>query len=253
MISYAQNGEDVILDRLFRDVSDGFFIDAGAAHPVMHSVTFHFYRRGWRGISIEPNPSTYEELCAVRPLDLNLNCGLSDREGSLTFYETPLTKSWSTDPEFLVGAFGADCGTIVSRECPVTTLTRICERHVDRPIDILKIDVEGQERQTIEGADWSRWRPRIVVVEGWPDVRWGRLLESDYLHALFDGINHYYVRAEDRGWLRLLKSAANATDDYVPYRYAEVEAMREKLLATQSALDASRATVELLRRQLLHV
>jgi hypothetical protein len=135
----------------------------------------------------------------------------------------------------------------------VTTLARICEQYVEQPIDFLKLDVEGQEHATIEGADWARWRPRVVLFEGLPDDRSQRLIEADYLYALFDGINHYYVRAEDRGWLPLLQSSANSTDDYVPFKYAEFDSLKEILATTQSALDDSRATVEQLRQQFFSI
>ena len=49
MISYAQNFEDVILNRLFKGKANGFYIDVGAWHPVDHSVTKHFTIRGGQG------------------------------------------------------------------------------------------------------------------------------------------------------------------------------------------------------------
>ena len=39
MISYAQNFEDVLLARAFRNRDRGFYIDVGAWHPVFDSVT----------------------------------------------------------------------------------------------------------------------------------------------------------------------------------------------------------------------
>src|SRR5262245_21135095 len=89
MISYAQNGEDVLLERLFRDVPVGTYIDVGANDPVDFSVTKHFYDRGWRGINIEPGPQAFARLCAQRPRDLNLNLGLAEVEGAACFYELP--------------------------------------------------------------------------------------------------------------------------------------------------------------------
>ena len=45
MISFAQNGEDVLIDRVFPDPK-GYYIDVGACHPVRDSVTHYFYSRG---------------------------------------------------------------------------------------------------------------------------------------------------------------------------------------------------------------
>ena len=49
MISYAQNHEDVLLNRCFGSQASGFYIDVGAWEPVLHSVTHHFYEQGWHG------------------------------------------------------------------------------------------------------------------------------------------------------------------------------------------------------------
>jgi hypothetical protein len=48
MYTYAQNFEDVMLNRLFHEQASGFYIDVGAWDPNMHSVTKHFYKGGWR-------------------------------------------------------------------------------------------------------------------------------------------------------------------------------------------------------------
>lgn len=53
VISYAQNGEDVVLARLFQDQLFGRYVDVGAAHPVRDSVRKHFYDLGWRGANVE--------------------------------------------------------------------------------------------------------------------------------------------------------------------------------------------------------
>ena len=77
IISYAQNYEDVLLNRLFSDCPNGFYIDVGACHPVVHSVTKLFYERGWHGINVEPIPGLCEMLAHDRQRDINLGIGLS--------------------------------------------------------------------------------------------------------------------------------------------------------------------------------
>src|ERR671932_817144 len=89
MTSYAQNHEDVLLVRLFRPGLTGFYVDVGANDPVSNSVTKHFYDLGWRGINVEPATAPFERLQEARPRDVNLNIGISDHEGTLTFHEFP--------------------------------------------------------------------------------------------------------------------------------------------------------------------
>ena len=50
IVSWAQNGEDIVLRRALRDVAIGVYIDVGAADPDRDSVTKLFYDMGWHGI-----------------------------------------------------------------------------------------------------------------------------------------------------------------------------------------------------------
>ena len=72
IISYAQNGEDIILNRVFMGEKNGFYIDVGAGKPNDDSVTKVFYDLGWRGINIEPHPENFHLLDKERKRDINL-------------------------------------------------------------------------------------------------------------------------------------------------------------------------------------
>jgi len=56
--SYSQEGEDMILRRLFEKQNTGFYVDVGAHHPKRFSNTFFFYKKGWRGINIDAMPNS---------------------------------------------------------------------------------------------------------------------------------------------------------------------------------------------------
>jgi FkbM family methyltransferase len=226
-ISFAQNQEDVLLGRLFANRSDGFYIDVGAFHPVFHSVTKSFYDRGWRGINIEPIPTMFEVLARDRVRDVNLPVGLSNREGTLLFHEVPRVAGFSTFSTERAEDLRREGYALIEHSIPVTTLARVCEQHAAPTIDFLKIDVEGHEREVLEGADWGRFRPRVVLVEATrPDTSipshddWeALLLAADYLFAFFDGLNRYYLRVEDRELLPLLSVPVNVLDGFIPFEY----------------------------------
>jgi FkbM family methyltransferase len=220
-ISYAQNSEDILLSRVFPE-RDGFYLDIGANHPVFHSVTKLFSERGWRGINIEPTPNLHQLLAEDRPRDINLNVGVGASEGVLTFYETA-RHGWSTFRPELAEHYRRQGVQVAEQPIPVTTLARICEEHVDRTIDFLKIDAEGFEREVLLGADFTRWRPRVLLIENaWPET-WEPLIEGiHYRLAAFDGINKYFVRQEDEDLLPSFASTANALDNFVPYEYVRL-------------------------------
>jgi len=250
MISYAQNGEDVLLDRLFpRDVK-GFYVDVGANDPVKDSITKHFYDLGWHGINVEPAEAPFRRLVESRPRDLNLNVGVSDAGGTLTLHETqPGTGASTFSPDF-ADRLREEGITFSQRPVPVLTLAQVFEDHVDGDIDFLTIDVEGYEFQVLAGGDWKRWRPRVVVVEAteprttvpshelWEPT----LLDADYLFAAFDGLNRYYVRAEDAHMVEALRTPVNIFDEFDPYGYSKLqEDLRQAYETSQRHLVAARA------------
>jgi FkbM family methyltransferase len=202
-LSYAQNHEDVLLDRAFPRGRAGFYVDVGAIDPIVNSRTKHFYDLGWHGINVEPAGATFQALEAARPRDLTLNVGLSDGAGS-------------------PGANGQP-----TAEHPVATMSlgELCEQYVTEPIDFLSIDAGGHEQAVLAGNDWTQWRPRVVLVSATEPAtripthtRWEHLLiEAGYLFAAFDGINRYYVRPEDADLVGVLAVPVNVTDDYLPY------------------------------------
>jgi FkbM family methyltransferase len=226
MVSYAQNHEDVLLDRAFPRGKAGFYIDIGANEPVHNSVTKHFYDLGWRGINVEPATHPFALLAAERDRDVNLNVAVSDAEGEVTLYELPPALSGGTTLSQANAARHRESGhPAAERTVATLTLAQLCERHADAPIDFLSIDVEGHEREVLAGGDWKKWRPRIVVVEAteptttipsherWEDI----LLKAGYLFAAFDGLNRYYVRKEDADLAPVLAVPVNCTDDYTPH------------------------------------
>jgi hypothetical protein len=65
--SYSQEGEDMILRRIFEGQEKGFYVDVGAHHPRRFSNTYYFYKLGWAGVNLEPNPDALIAFKADRP------------------------------------------------------------------------------------------------------------------------------------------------------------------------------------------
>jgi FkbM family methyltransferase len=249
MVSYAQNGEDVVLARVFDSVPGGFYIDVGAAHPRYDSVTKHFYDRGWHGINVEPHPDFFALLERDRPRDLNLNVGVSDRKGRMTFYEHPELAGSSTFSSEVAATYRGQGIALREHTIEVTTLAEICELHAEHEIDFLKIDVEGHEAAVLAGADFERFRPRVLVVEAIEPTTqrqsvdpWESLvLAASYSVVLFDGVNRFYVAEEAAELAQGLGAPASAVDDYVPHRHIEEIQARDVALAERDAALAERA------------
>ena len=84
--SYSQEGEDMILRRLFEKQKTGFYVDVGAHHPKRFSNTFFFYKKGWSGINIDAMPNSMRLFNEIRPRDTNLEIPISDKKQKLKYY-----------------------------------------------------------------------------------------------------------------------------------------------------------------------
>jgi hypothetical protein len=86
--SYAQEGEDLLLARIFEELSigTGIFVDIGAHHPKRFSNTYYFYRRGWRGINVDPLPGSKRMFERLRPRDITVECGVGAESGVLEYF-----------------------------------------------------------------------------------------------------------------------------------------------------------------------
>lgn len=204
LISFAQNQEDVLLWRSLGTIEEGFFIDVGAAHPSEYSVTKLFSEHGWRGINVEPNKTYFALLAKERPRDVNLQICLAAESGERVFYEVDGTGLSTLDVD-VAHKQEANGWSVRERRVPARTLAEVCAEHrPDGPIHFLKIDVEGGEREVLEGADFGRFRPWIILVEatepGTQTVnheKWEPLLlEAGYDWVWFDGLNRYYIAHE---------------------------------------------------------
>lgn len=261
MISFAQNREDVLLARALSDTSCGFYIDVGAWDPTDDSVTRHFYDLGWHGINVEPQPRYAARLRQARPRDVTLEMALSDHTGTATLYEVSVGDGLATvEPAHAqrLGGEGKICGEYT---VPLSTLAEVCSEHCAAGADIsfLKIDVESHEAAVVAGADWSRWTPRIVIVEATEPLSgapthepWeSTLLDAGYVLAQFDGLNRWFARGDDAELISRLNVPVNALDAYEPYawvaRVAALEAEVASLSDTVAEANALMAREEVIR------
>jgi FkbM family methyltransferase len=252
MISYAQNFEDVILARVFAGRTQGFYVDVGASDPIVGSVTKHFYELGWSGVNVEPEVRVHAALVHDRPRDANLNVALGRERGTLTFFDFETMGISTLSAEF-AEHFAREGKRYTKRPVEVVPLREICEAHCRGSIDFMKIDVEGFEREVLEGGDWTRFRPRVLVVEAtrpnstvptWQD--WEPfILGQRYLFAYFDGLNRFYVAEEERPLLERLQVPPNVHDGFVLYEH---HLLREQMRELREGLTVRGFVPFLLRR-----
>jgi FkbM family methyltransferase len=248
MLSYAQNAEDVVLWRALSavDPDEGFYIDVGANHPVIDSVTKHFYETGWQGVNVEPLPHLAEEVRVDRPRDVNLRSAVGLEPGNLQFHHVVDNAGLSTFNEALAAEYRSQHMTVDTIEVPVTTLAAIFDEHADeRAVHFLKIDVEGYEHEVIQGADWKRHRPWVVVIEATTPDRWeDQMRAADYVRVLDDGINFFFVAREHPELAEPLSRPATVVDRFTTFEVARRIAPFQEALAHYAAGPLADALLE---------
>lgn len=254
-ISYAQNGEDVILWRALGHLGGGRYVDVGANHPVDDSVTWLFYQQGWRGVDVEPVEQFASLLESTRPGNAVVRAVVGDSDlTDATFHEVVGT-GLSTSDQGLAGSYAEQGYDTVTRSVPRTTLEAVSRleqaRDADGQTHFLKVDVEGDEASVLRSADLRTWRPWVLVVEAtrprstttshaeWePD-----LLAAGYRFCLFDGLSRYYVAEEHADLAPALSYPFCPLDDFVTATRRELDETVARLSAQVAGHDDELASV----------
>lgn len=214
MISYAQNFEDVMLERLFNDQNNGLYVDVGAWDPHLYSVTKHFYLKGWRGVNVEPNVSRIRRFELDRPKDLNLNVAIANKNDNISFWTCQEDDALSTTAESTADELRRNGFSFSETKISARRLDEIFHEYNLTAVDFMKVDVEGAEAEVIRTAAFELYRPRVLIIEAIkPTLRpdWSEpasvgtwdswesyVLNRGYVFAHFDGLNRFYIRKEDQ-------------------------------------------------------
>tara|TARA_B110000503_G_scaffold142564_1_gene239767 strand:+ start:3558 stop:4154 length:597 start_codon:yes stop_codon:yes gene_type:complete len=162
------------IDQITKDKNKFFAVDVGANTG---EVTKYFSEHWSKVLAFEPTPSTFKEL--LKNVDKNVQCeniGLSDSSGTLTFATGPNPRI----NQIVSENFYKKGWTTIN--IPVKTLDSL--NLLD--VDLLKIDVEGHERQVVLGAKnlIKTCKPLIIIEISFENKVYDKEISKDHTHAL---------------------------------------------------------------------
>lgn len=166
--SYSQEGEDLILNRIFNNRNNGFYVDIGSFHPVRFSNTFLFYKKGWRGITIDARPDSSLLFKKLRPNDISLEIPINDIETELVYYmfNEPALNGFSKE---LTEQRKNETSYKLIKEVNLKTkkLEFILDNYLpnNTKIDFLTVDVEGLDLNVLRSNNWEKYRPDYLLTE----------------------------------------------------------------------------------------
>jgi len=195
--SYAQWGDDVLVWEYFGGRADGVFLEAGANDPKGISQTWLLEKRGWTGVLVEPVPECCERLRAERPGSKVFQNALGSpaQRGILRL---------SFPPEFSVlaaalpdGAEAGDGERVIEAE--LMTLDQVLSEAGVTKLNYLSLDLEGMELEALEGLDFTRFAPDLIIVEDrLDDLFKHRFLQAaGYKLVRRNGSNDWYIPVSD--------------------------------------------------------
>jgi FkbM family methyltransferase len=153
MTFYSQHGEDKWILENLPLPAKGVFVEVGVGHSSHNSNSKVFEDLGWTGILVEPDPRTQPEIRANRKSRL-FPYAVGERDGTVVFIQ---------ENEPTVSGILRTNGNKITVE--LRKLDTILAEAGIGLIDVLSIDTEGSELQVLNGLDFGKHQPSIVIVE----------------------------------------------------------------------------------------
>ena len=163
--SYSQHGEDKLIYQLIKamDLHDTLYVEVGANHPIKISNTYLLYKKGMRGIVIEPNKDLLCLFNLVRKRDIRLNIGVGPSACVQDFLMTDAhaRNSFGKNIEYIQKKSIQVCRRV---QVPVLTLDDIM-KNFSQKISFLSIDTEGMEIEILNNASDTLEKTYLLSVE----------------------------------------------------------------------------------------
>lgn len=213
-ISFSQNFEDIILNRIFTNKKNIFYVDVGASSPFINSITMMFYLEGSRGINIDANPFNYKDLKIFRKRDKNILSLIHSSNKTIDFNYHKIPSRSSSNEKFIwlskIGLNKSDGETNIVKKKTDTLSQVLNKKKCPKVFHFLNIDVEGAEYHVLKGLNLKIYKPKVIIIETTPPYDLNRkisnqirsdkskitklLKSSNYFEFYFDGINTWYCQ-----------------------------------------------------------
>jgi FkbM family methyltransferase len=169
--SFSQEGEDMILRKIFYKQETGFYVDVGAFHPKKSSNTYFFYKKGWSGINIDAMPGSMKVFNQVRKRDINLEIPIGIDGANVSYYEFEDKALNGFESSTLKNKDQSKSQNQIKKihKLKARSLNAILGQYLPsgKEIDFLTIDVEGQELNVLKEFDFNKYAPSWILSEIW--------------------------------------------------------------------------------------
>ncbi|HSZ25670.1 MAG TPA: hypothetical protein VK766_08140, partial [Cytophagaceae bacterium] len=129
-LSYAYKAEDRLIESLLKPIvtQSGFYVEVGCNEPRFASNTFLLYRRGWRGVCIDPNEKLIKKFKKIRPRDIAFCSFVSDVETEVEYVEMDNNALSSADIHHVENALNSGHKIVRRKNMKSLRLTSILQQ-----------------------------------------------------------------------------------------------------------------------------
>ncbi|MBE9015031.1 FkbM family methyltransferase [Chroococcidiopsidales cyanobacterium LEGE 13417] len=165
--SYSQEGEDLILNKIFECKQNGFYVDVGAHHPKRFSNTYLFYQKGWNGINIDAMPGSMNLFKKYRPRDINIEAAIAKEKTEMSFFMFDEPALNTFDRNLAAERIAHGWKLLKEQSAIATPLKEILNSNLvsQQKIDFMSIDVEGLDLEVLYSNDWQAFKPEYILIE----------------------------------------------------------------------------------------
>src|SRR3954453_23954535 len=159
--SYAQAGEDMLARFGFGElgIRRPTYLDLGAHHPKWLSNTYHFYRRGSRGVCVEADPMLCRKLERRRPRDTCLNVAVGPTAGEAVLHLMSQSALNTTSAEAVADYQKSGQRQREGIRVPILPPATIVDVYCRGVPDLVSLDVERADLDVLRAWDFKRHRP----------------------------------------------------------------------------------------------
>ena len=152
--NFVSSGELRVLERIVELSPLGWIVDAGA-HDGAYSRAALALSPRLSILAVEPHPGSFARMeKKLSPQITMVRGALGRSSGDTQIFDRPGTNGsvWATTSGTALETLYHDDGELKKYSVARFTLDELCERHQIPRIALLKIDVEGDELEVLEGA-----------------------------------------------------------------------------------------------------
>ncbi len=163
--TYSMYGEDLVIEKFFKNKSLGYYVDVGCYHPIDGSNTYLLFKKGWKGINIDINKLSIELFQKARKKDLNINTAVSNKSSKVKLYYRKKMNMLNTiDKHFASNSFKKGFNTTTVKSNSLNSILKN-SKYRNKKIDFLNLDIEGNELKALKTFNFKKYKPKLICVE----------------------------------------------------------------------------------------